>query len=66
MLNISKLSGEPVEGIAYKSNLSSFKGSVYGGETFGVFDGFINITTWFYDFRSISSKPTSIFCISSP
>ena len=50
MLKINKLSGEPVEGIAYKSNLSSFKGSVYGGETFGVFDGFVNITNWFYEY----------------
>lgn len=51
MLYIDKLSSEPVEGIAYKSNLSSFKGSVYGGQEFGVFDGFINITNWFYEYN---------------
>lgn len=51
MLAIDKLSSTPVEGIAYKSNLSSFKGSVYGGETFGTFDGFINIKNWFYEYE---------------
>lgn len=54
MLKISKLSSEPVEGISYKSNLSSFKGSVYGGDAFGVFDGFINIINWFYEYDTSS------------
>ena len=49
-LDIHKLSSELVEGIAYKSNLSSFKGSVYGGENFGVFDGFVNIANWLYEY----------------
>lgn len=56
MLEIGKLSTTPVEGIAYKSNLSSFKGSVYGGETFGVFDGFVNITNWFYEYEQSSGN----------
>ena len=35
-LHIEKLSSEPIEGVAFKSNLSTFKGSVYGGESFGI------------------------------
>lgn len=52
-LHIEKLSSEPIEGVAFKSNLSTFKGSVYGGETFGIFDGFINITNWFYEYSPL-------------
>lgn len=49
-LPINILSSTPVEGIAYKSNLSTFKGSVYGGETFGIFDGFTKLTNWIYEY----------------
>ena len=55
-LNIEKLSSEPIEGVAFKSNLSTFKGSVYGGETFGSFDGFINITNWFYEYSPLTGE----------
>ena len=49
-LQIEKLSSTPVEGIAYKSNLSVYKGSVYGGETYGLFNGFEKIANWIYTY----------------
>lgn len=52
-LNLTTLSSVPVEGIAYKSNLSSFRGSVYGGPTYGVFDNFSTLINWMYEYNPV-------------
>lgn len=55
-LEIHKLSSELIEGVAYKSNLSSFKGSVYGGEEYGVFNGFKKLINWFYEYDTYTGR----------
>lgn len=50
-LDLTKLSSQPIEGISYKSNLSNYRGSVYGGRTYGVFEGFHNLTNWLYEYK---------------
>lgn len=50
-LPIGKLSGEAVIGLAYKSNLTAFKGSVFGGQEYGVFDGFVTLANWLYEYE---------------
>lgn len=44
------LSKEPVAGTQFTSNISQFKGSVFGGNIFGVFNNFREITNWFYEY----------------
>ena len=49
-LNITQLSSTPVEGVAYKSNLSAYKGSVFGGTEYGKFNGFVSLDNWMYSY----------------
>lgn len=56
MLPIEKLSSIPVPGVAYKSNLSTFKGSVYGGEEYGKFNGFVTVANWVYNYSPTSGQ----------